>query len=331
MKRHIPRLGFLGTGWIGRHRLEAVKRSGEAEVFAISDICDENAAEAIKVAPGAKRVKDLDELLRLDLDGVVIATPSACHCRQAIRSLQAGKAVFCQKPLARTRHETEEVVAAARQANRLLGVDFSYRHTDGMDKINRLIRDGGMGDVYAADLMFHNAYGPDKPWFYDPAQAGGGCLMDLGSHLVDLALWNLGFPEVTSVTSSIFAKGEPLGRNFDRVEDYAVASITVDTGAIIRIACSWNLPAGQDAVIEHSFFGTGGGARFRNVNGSFFDFTAERFQGTARETLSSPPEAWGGKAILSWVRQLRDGLGFDPSAESLVTVASVLDAAYGRR
>jgi predicted dehydrogenase len=64
------------------------------------------------------------------------------------------------------------------------------------------MRSGELGRVFAVDLVFHNAYGPDKPWFYDPELAGGGCVMDLGVHLVDLALWSLDFPGVTAVTST---------------------------------------------------------------------------------------------------------------------------------
>jgi hypothetical protein len=67
-----------------------------------------------------------------------------------------------------------------------------------------------------------------------------------------------------------------------------------------------------------------------NVNGSFYDFTADRFRGTARERLSSPPDDWGGRAIVDWATRLSTGAGYDPSAEQLVEVAAVLDAIYGR-
>src|SRR3712207_9229647 len=78
------------------------------------------------------------------------------------------------------------------------------------------------------DLTFHNAYGPDAAWFYDKRAAGGGCVMDLGVHLVDLALWALDFPEVASVSSQLLSGGAPLGP--DAVEDYAVAQIGLADG-----------------------------------------------------------------------------------------------------
>jgi predicted dehydrogenase len=330
-KGGLPRVGFLGTGWIGRHRMQAIHQSKEAEVAAIADVSRENAEEAAKLAPGAVVVDSLDALLDLGLDAVVIATPSAAHSTQAVRALEHGLAVFCQKPLGRNAQEARMVVEAARSADRLLCVDFCYRFTDGIQKMYQLVNSGELGQVYAADLVFHNAYGPDKPWFYDPELSGGGCLMDLGSHLVDLALWFFDFPKLRTVSSSIYAGGERLKGGSGKVEDYAVVSMVLDNGSVIRLACSWNISAGRDAVIESSFYGTGGGATFRNVNGSFYDFVAERFRGTLRETIAEPPEEWGGKAAVAWARRLREqGRGFDPEAERLVNVASVLDAAYGR-
>jgi predicted dehydrogenase len=326
-----PKLGFLGTGWIGRHRMEAIRASGEAEITAIADTSPENASEASKTAPEARVVKSLDDLLSMgDLDGIVIATPSAGHAEQAIQALEQGFAVFCQKPLARNTTETKLVLDAARKADRLLSVDFSYRYTDGFQKIRHLARTGALGEIYAADLVFHNAYGPDKPWFYDAALSGGGCLMDLGIHLIDLALWMLDFPGLKAISSSIYSGGSRLEGTTGSVEDYAVASLGLDNGSIVRIACSWNLPAGQDAVIESTFFGTKGGARFRNINGSFYDFTSERFTGTSRETLSVPPEQWGGRAAAAWAGRLAKDRGFDREAENLMLTAAALDAAYGR-
>jgi len=325
-----PRLGFLGVGWIGRHRMEAIARSGAAEVAMVADSSPGMLDEAQKAAPGAERAGSLDDLLDAGLDGVVIATPSALHAEQSIRALQRGVAVFCQKPLGRTADEVRAVVDAARAADRLLAVDLSYRFTEGMRRIREIAQGGELGRVYAVDLVFHNAYGPDKPWFYDPALSGGGCVMDLGVHLVDLALWTLGFPAVESVSGRLFAGGEPLGARPDRCEDYAVAEVALETGASVRLACSWRLQAGQDAVISAEFYGTEGGAALRNVNGSFYDFTAERFRGTSRETLATPPDEWGGRAAADWARRLAAGERFDPAAERLVDVARVLDGIYGR-
>jgi predicted dehydrogenase len=325
-----PRLGFLGVGWIGRHRLEAVARSGLAEIVAVADVLAENAAAAAKLGSAPRIAGSLEELLDHRLDGVVIATPSALHPQQAITALEQGVAVFCQKPLGRTAQETKAVVNAARRSDRLLAVDLSYRSVEGARRIRDLVQRGELGSIYAVDLVFHNAYGPDKHWFYDPALSGGGCVIDLGTHLVDLALWMLDSTAVRRVSSHLFAKGKPLDELAGTVEDFALAQLELDDGTQVRLACSWNAPAGCDAVIQASFFGTHGGAMLSNVAGSFYDFAADRFRGTARERLCGPPDDWGGRAIMEWTAELGRGAGFDPASERLVESAVVLDAIYGR-
>jgi len=326
-----PRLGFLGVGWIGRNRMEAIARDGSAEIAAIADAHADACEAAAALAPDAARLNSLDALLDRELDGLVIATPSALHAQQAEAALARGLAVFCQKPLARTAAETRGVIDAARRADRLLGVDLSYRRTAGMQRIRELVSGGEIGDVYAIDLVFHNAYGPDKPWFRDPVLSGGGCVIDLGIHMIDLALWTLDFPRVASVSSRLHAGGRRLASpSASAVEDHAVAQIDLAGGAVVRLACSWNLPAGRDAVIEASFHGTRGGAAFRNVNGSFYDFVAERFDATRTTPLASPPDDWGGRAAVHWAHALAEGGAFDPEIGRLEEVAAVLDAIYER-
>lgn len=324
----LPRIGFLGVGWIGRHRMRALIEAGLVTAEAIADPSPDMAEEARKLAPEAEIVPSFDALLEQDLDGIVIATPSALHAEQSIAALERGLAVFCQKPLGRNEAEVASVVAAARRADRLLGVDLSYRFTRAMETIRERMQSGALGKVFAADLVFHNAYGPDKPWFYDKALSGGGCVMDLGIHLVDLALWVLDFPKIASVSSHLYSGGEPLRDSSASVEDFAEATLALETGAIIRLSCSWRLNAGCDAEIGARFYGTGGGAGFCNVGGSFYDFVAEAYAGTSRKLLAEPPDDWGGRAAMHWARQLRGGTGFDAGAECLETVARALDSIY---
>jgi len=321
-------LGFLGTGWIGRNRMEAMLASGKANAVAICDPNPDMARQARELAPDARLAGSFEELLACDLDGVVIATPSALHAEQCIQAFERGAAVFCQKPLGRTAGEVEAVLEAANKADRLLGVDLSYRHTAAIQAIRQRVQSGELGDVFAADLTFHNAYGPGAGWFWDPKLSGGGCLIDLGVHLVDLALWMFDFPEVLGARATLLRGGQA-GREGE-VEDYAIAELTLANGAHVRIACSWNLNAGQDAVIESAFYGTEAGARMRNSNGSFFDFTAELFHGRDREVIASPPDQWGGRAAVEWVEKLASGERFSGSANGLLETASTLDRLYGR-
>jgi predicted dehydrogenase len=242
-----------------------------------------------------------------------------------------GFPVFCQKPLGRNADEARAAVDAARRADRLLGVDFSYRYTQAAQAIRSLIAAGELGEIFACDMTFHNAYGPDKPWFHDVAQSGGGCVMDLGVHLIDLALWMLPLARIERTEASIFKRGERLARPPESVEDFAHAHMRLSTGADLRVACSWNLHAGQDAVISAEFHGSRGGARMRNINGSFYDFAAEKFAGTQTHLLCDAPDAWGGRAAIHWMRMLASSPGFDPQAEDFVRVSAGVDAVYGRR
>jgi predicted dehydrogenase len=102
-----PKVGFLGTGWIGRYRMEAALATGAIEAAAICDPSPECAAEAAKLAPDAKVVSSFEALLDEPLDALVIATPSALHAEQSIAALERGMAVFCQKPLGRNAVEAQ--------------------------------------------------------------------------------------------------------------------------------------------------------------------------------------------------------------------------------
>jgi predicted dehydrogenase len=328
LARTRPRLGFLGTGWIGRNRLRAVAASGVAEVAALADPAPECLRDAALDAPGARLGGDLAELLDAGLDGIVIATPSALHAEQAVAALDAGLAVFCQKPLGRTAAETERVVAAARRADRLLGVDLSYRHTRAAVAVRDAVARGTIGPVHAIELVFHNAYGPDKPWFQDPALSGGGCVIDLGIHLVDLLLWTLGWPAVQRVEAHRWRRGERAGG--EEAEDFCLATLGLEGGAVARLACSWFSHEGRDAVIEATFRGRDGAAGLHDVGGSFYDFAAELREGTNARTIAAPPDDWGGRAAVEWARRLAAGERYDRSSRRLVTVAEAIDRISGR-
>jgi predicted dehydrogenase len=316
-----PRLGFLGVGWIGRNRMQALSEEGLAEVVALADPQAEALVAAAEAAPQAERTGSLEELLERDLDGLVIATPSALHAEQATAALERGLAVFCQKPLARDAEETRRVLEAARGADRLLGVDLSYRHVEALRAARRAVEAGEIGRLHSLDLAFHNAYGPDKPWFTDPALAGGGCLIDLGTHLVDLAIWLTGAEEVAVETA------RTLSLHGHAVEDQASAELAL--GEVrARLACSWFQPAGGECAFECSAWGSEGAVSVRNVGGSFYDFRAELWKGTSSATLAEPPDAWGGRAIGAWAERLATDPSYDPAADELALLARTIDDVY---
>jgi predicted dehydrogenase len=322
-----PQLGFLGVGWIGRNRMESLIETGAATAAAIADPDPELRAAAAAAAPDAALAADLNGLLEHDLDGVVIATPSALHAEQAVRAVAAGLPVFCQKPLGRDAAEAAAVVAAAERADRLLAVDLSYRCTDAARRMKTLLEDGAIGDVFALDLAFHNAYGPDKPWFKRRDLAGGGCLIDLGTHLIDLALWLTGSETARMRSARVLHEGRQLDKQSSAVEDFAVAELELG-GAVARLGCSWWLSAGRDCVIEVILYGRDGALALRNVGGSFYDFELRLQRGTQSERLVAPPDDWGGRALRAWAERLTLNRRFDDAAHEYVVLASEIDDIY---
>lgn len=324
-------LAFIGTGWIGLNRMSALLNEELCNAVAILEPDEMNSRKAMDLAPEAVLMYSLEDIIKIRPDGVVIATPSALHATQCMAFLEHGIPVFCQKPLARTAEESLAVITAASRADRLLGVDLSYRYTDAMQKIYSISR-GELGEIFAVDVVFNNAYGPDKSWFYNPRLSGGGCLIDLGVHMIDLALWILDFPAIRSVDSLLFSKGRIVEESDgDITEDYASAQLVTETGTLIRLVCSWNLPAGQDAEIRASFYGTKASALFYNINGSFYDFEAAFCHGTSKKIISSPPDEWGGKALIDWTKSLQVSNVFRKSAFEYYETASVLDKIYKRQ
>jgi len=319
----LPRLGFLGVGWIGRNRMEALVREDLAQVAAVADPQPEALKAVAALAPRAERADGLEALLEHELDGIVIATPSALHTRQTTAALEHEVAVFCQKPLARDAEETRQVLEAARRNDRLLGVDLSYRHVEALRAAQTAVSDGEIGLLHSLDLTFHNAYGPDKAWLTKPELSGGGCLIDLGTHLLDLALRLTGASEYEVETARM------LSLQGHEVEDNATAEISLGTDEVrARLACSWFQSAGSECAFECTAWGTDGAVSIRNVGGSSYDLRAELWRGTSAELLAGPADPRGGRAIGSWATRLAGDRGYDPAADELELLARVIDDVY---
>lgn len=329
--RHRPRLGFLGAGSLARERMHAIAVDGAAEVAAICDPDAQKREIARGVEPGALLYESMNALLALPVDGLVLATPGEAQAAQAEAALARGIAVFSLLPLARDAAETRGVIDAAQGADRLLGVDLPYRRTLAMQRVRECIAAGDVGEVFAIDLAFHLALAPDRTWLHGSQRSGGGggCVSNLGIHMIDLALWVLDFPRVRAVTSCLHADGRRLTIPRVHVEDHAVAQFELSDGCVVRLACSWGRPAGRDATIEARFHGTwGGSVSFHNVKGSLHHFAAKRFEGARTLSLAAPPDAWDGRAASHWVHMLAAGARFDPEVRRLARVAEVVDAIY---
>jgi predicted dehydrogenase len=206
---------------------------------------------------------DYDALLAAPgVDGVVICTPNALHVPQARAALLAGKHVLVQKPLALSAAAAQAVVSLAQAQERLLFVDYTYRYLPTVRALVDLLPIVGRARRLAA--RFHNIYGPGKAWFFDPALSGGGALIDLGVHLIDLAL-SLFSPVSASLTGVelSYDQGHP-------VEDAARLELRLDD-LPFELEVSWNAPRQLTEIAFH-VDGDSGRARWENVDGSFFHF-----------------------------------------------------------
>lgn len=325
-------LGFIGLGWIGLNRMKKLLSHPNIYAHAIVEPQKENVEKALAIAEQAIVYQDLEEMLKdPEIDAVVIATPSAMHAEQCVRALQAKKAVFCQKPLGRNTKEIQDVLQASYENDRLLGVDLSYRYTKAFEKIYQVLRENEIGRIFSVELKFHNAYGPDKDWFYEYDKSGGGCVLDLGIHLVDLFMSSMNFPKIKSLQSHLYHQGKKLSPEEKLVEDFAAVDFVTENDIAVNLQCSWNVSAGEDAVISAKFYGTKGGLCFKNTQGSFYDFIAEKYDGTHTKTLYALPDDWGGRAAELWADAVMKAVGYDPiSATEHLLLGKTLDQIYGR-
>lgn len=325
-----PRIGFLGMGWIGRMRLDALARAGAGEVAALCDADAERLAKAGEQYPQAAAFTDLETLLKEAgpaLDALVVATPNAFHCRQGLAALERGLSLFIQKPLGVAADEVDRLLEAARTADRLLDVDYTYRGLKSALQLREMVRSGGLGEIYHAEATFHNAYGPDKAWCFDPAIAGGGAFLDLGVHLVDLVLTCLDRPraEITDIASWRRDLAEYPG-----IDGFTAVDFRVVEGPRCRAVTSWRAHTGKDCEFRLVLHGSAGTGEIRNLGGSFFDFELARKVGRSEEVVVSDHREWMDRGILAWARRLAENPHFDAAAEVNRHIARVVDVVYGR-
>ena len=252
------RVGIIGIGGIfkGSHIWEYLEDE-RLEVVALCDIIEERATEIRdKYFPNAAVYIDFRELLKDEtIDSVDICTPNYLHSIIAVAAFEAGKHVFCEKPDAINVEEVLKMNRAAEKAGKTLMIMRNNRFSPASQYAKKYIESGAMGDIYCGRCGWQRRRGiPGKGgWFTTKAQSGGGPLIDLGVHMIDLAIWLMGSPKPVTVTGSTYCKfadsdtsdsvnsdfGDKVsGGTFD-VEDLAMGTIRFDNGAQLQIEFSW--------------------------------------------------------------------------------------------
>lgn len=259
MKKKNIRLAVIGCGGMGRFHLDCYYRhEPRVELAAFCDILPERAnGFADEYAPAAARAADYREILKdPTIDAVDICTPNYLHSEIAVAAFKAGKHVFCEKPDAIDAKKAAAMRDAAAKAGKVLMVMRNNRFTDAAKYLRKFVAAGRAGEIYAGRCGWQRRRGiPGKGgWFTTKAQSGGGPLIDLGVHMIDLAVWLMGNPRPVAVSGQTFRKfadgsdvsdsehskfGDAVaGGTFD-VEDLAMGFIRFDNGAVLQIEFSW--------------------------------------------------------------------------------------------
>jgi len=270
------------------------------------------------------------------LDAVSVCTPNKFHKQLTLAALEAGCHVLCEKPMAMNTDEGRAMVDAAKRAGKRLMINFSYRFSAASRGLKAQVESGMFGEFYFGRTSWHRRRGMPGfgGWFGTKALSGGGPLIDLGVHRLDLALWLMGYPKPTWVLGSTH---DPIARDlaakasktFD-VEDLAAALIRFDNGATLIVEASWAANIQEAELMETRLLGTRAGLLQRNLNeGYTFDahiFTEK--DGAQLDIHLRPPVAPAPSSMHDFAEAiLTDAPHPAPGEEGLI-VMEILDAIY---
>lgn len=243
----MMRVGVIGCGSIARLRhLVEYWANKNAEIVAVCDI-DSSRAHEMAEKYGAKAFTNYEELLQLDeVDAISVCLPNDLHAPVSIAALNAGKHVLCEKPMATTSEEAEEMIQVAKKNSRTLMIAHNQRFVASHQKAKQLIESGEIGKIYSFRTSFGHR-GPEKwsidgrdSWFFNKDEAVIGALGDLGVHKTDLIRYLLG--EVAEVGAFV----ETSAKENTEVDDNAVAILKMESGVIGTLAASWSYVTGGD-------------------------------------------------------------------------------------
>lgn len=281
-------VAIIGCGGIanGKH-LPSLKKVEQVELVAFCDTDVEKARVASDEygAAGAKVYEDYQQLLKdTSIDVVHVCTPNISHAKISIASMNAGKHVMCEKPMAKTSEEANQMIVAAEVTGKKLTIGYQNRFRQDSQYLRKVCQRGDLGEVYFAKAhAIRRRAVPTWGVFLDEEKQGGGPLIDIGTHALDLALWMMDNYKPRSVMGSTFHK---LGKHKDAanawgswdpekftVEDSAFGFITMENGATIVLESSWALNSLEVDEAKCSLSGTEGGADMKDglrINGEEF-------------------------------------------------------------
>lgn len=268
------KIGIIGVGNISELHINAYLKNKEIELVAFCDINQERLKEKGALY-GVKQLYSTHQelLVDSDVDAVSICTWNDSHAEIAVAALEAGKHVLVEKPLSMTVKEAEAVEAAAKKSGKVLQVGFVRRHGDNNKILKEFIDQGELGGIYYARASVLRRLGNPGGWFSDKSRSGGGPLIDLGVHMIDICWYMMGKPRPVSVSGNTYSKlgnrsnvknlsfyqAADYDPTLNDVEDLANALIRFENGASLYVDVSFTLHAKADSVSAR-LFGDKGGA-----------------------------------------------------------------------
>ena len=344
--REPLRVGVVGLGYAGEQHLKNFVKMPNVEAVALAGL-EEGRLRELGGLYGVRNLyRSWEELVaRDDLDVVSIGAPNHLHAPIAIAALKGGKHVLCEKPLARTGAEAEGIVRAAREADRAVHIAFTQRERGDVQALKRHVDEGNLGRIYHAKAtwMRRNGIPGMGGWFTSKEMAGGGPLIDLGVHMIDMALYLMGEPEVETVSCATYAELGPRGRggraDFGlmqgdspyEVEDLATAFIRLSGGATLNLEAGWAVYRESSDDFGVTLYGTDGGAEMKVKNYGTRD-TVRIYTDVAGLPAVVLPEIEPREGHLAVVRRfvetIRSGDWAGQFGEDGLRRARVIDACY---
>lgn len=337
------KVGVIGTGGISGVHLGGYSRNPNVEIYALCDINEKNLAKRAEEYKVSRTFTDYREMLALkELDAVSVCTWNSAHAECAIAALRAGKHVLCEKPMALNTAQAQEMEKAAKENDKLLMIGFVRRFGNDCAVLKDFIDSGSFGEIYYAKAQYLRRKGCPGGWFGDKSRSGGGPLIDLGVHVIDLCRYLMGGPQPVSVYGATFNKlgdrrhiKDARGYSstvvskddiFD-VEDMATALIRFDNGAVLSVEASFSLNIEKD-VGNIELFGTKAGCKLDPELTIFTDMNDYLANVKLAQSTALSFDGLFDNEINHFVECIETGKPCRNPAQDGVTLMKILDGIY---
>jgi predicted dehydrogenase len=267
------RIGFIGAGGIAELQLRLLAKRQDVIIVALADVNPDTLEHRAQALPDAALYRDHTQMLRSEkLDAVSVCTPNILHMQPTIDALKAGHHVLCEKPMAMTVTEAKRMIKAASTAKKKLVIGFQYRYDPRTQYLRQAMDEGQFGKILYGRVQAMRRRGiPNWGVFGRKALQGGGPLIDIGVHVLEMTHYTMGAPKPVSASADMFtylgnrpSSVESVWPNWDHetydVEDLAVGRIRFDTGAVIHIESAFAAHIAERSLMNFQLMGERGGA-----------------------------------------------------------------------